>query len=63
MISVELDANPQEALAAVENVLGPATLVMISGSVWTNPETGELEDKLHAHWRLRQPTSKPDRTV
>jgi hypothetical protein len=26
-----------------------------SGGQWTNPETGEIEDKLHAYWRLRKP--------
>jgi hypothetical protein len=27
-----------------------------SGGEWPNPETGELEPKLHLHWRLTEPT-------
>jgi Primase C terminal 2 (PriCT-2) len=28
--------------------------------VWTNSQTGEVEDKLHLHWRLATPTKTPD---
>jgi hypothetical protein len=27
-----------------------------SGGQWTDPETGEIQDKLHLHWRLTEPT-------
>jgi len=53
--SVELDQNPRAALATLERLLGFATLVVRSGGEWVNPETGEVEDKLHAHWRLKEP--------
>jgi Protein of unknown function (DUF3987)/Primase C terminal 2 (PriCT-2) len=55
VFSVELDQNPSAALATLERLLGPATLVVRSGGVWVNPATGEGEDKLHGHWRLKQP--------
>jgi hypothetical protein len=55
VLSVELDQNPRAALAKLESLLGPATLVVRSGGEWTNPATGEIEDKLHAHWRLKEP--------
>jgi len=55
VLSVDLDKNPRAALAMLERLLGPATLVVRSGGVWTNPQTGEAEDKLHAHWRLKEP--------
>ena len=55
VLSVDLDKNPRAALAMLERLLGPATLVVRSGGVWTNPQTGETEDKLHAHWRLKEP--------
>jgi hypothetical protein len=50
-ISVECDRHPQGARAALEEILGPATCVVKSGGVWTNGD-GEIEDKLHLHWRL-----------
>ena len=48
-LSVECDQNPQQARAGLEAILGPATLVVRSGGVWTNPATGEPEDKLPRH--------------
>jgi hypothetical protein len=56
-LSVELDQNPGAALATLEHLLGFATLVVRSGGEWTNPATGEVEDKLHAHWRLNEPAT------
>lgn len=55
-ISVECDTAPARARARLEGLLGPATLVVASGGEWLNPETGELEPKLHLHWRLTEPT-------
>jgi hypothetical protein len=60
VLSVELDANPRIALAKLESLLGPATLVVRSGGVWINSETGETEDKLHAYWRLKEPACGED---
>jgi hypothetical protein len=60
VLSVELDQNPRAALARLESLLGPATLVVRSGGEWTNPTTGEVEDKLHAHWRLKEPARGAD---
>jgi hypothetical protein len=59
-LSLELDENPRAALATLENLLGFATLVVRSGGEWTNPTTGEVEDKIHAHWRLKEPASGKD---
>jgi len=56
-LSVELDANPRDSCERLEGLLGPATVVMRSGGVWTDPGTGECHDKLHAHWRLTEPAS------
>jgi Primase C terminal 2 (PriCT-2) len=55
-LSVELDANPTAALKKLTSILGPPTAVVASGGTWKNPETGRLEAKLHAHWRLLEPT-------
>jgi hypothetical protein len=54
-LSVECDQHPREARATLEEILGPATLVVRSGGEWTDPETGQIYDKLHLHWRLRSP--------
>jgi Protein of unknown function (DUF3987) len=60
VFSVELDQNPRAALATLERLLGPATLPVRSGGVWVNPATGDVEDKLHAHWRLKRPARGED---
>ena len=39
----------------MQELLGPPTLVVESGGEWTNPETGEIEPKLHIHYRLKVP--------
>jgi hypothetical protein len=53
-LSVECDEHPQEAREALEKILGPATVVVRSGGRWTDGN-GEVDDKLHVHWRLAQP--------
>jgi hypothetical protein len=55
-LSVECDQRPGEARRRLEALLGPATIVVASGGEWLDPETGELEPKLHLHWRLTEPT-------
>jgi AAA domain len=54
-LSVECDSYPLQARRKLETLLGPATFVVRSGGVWADPATGEIEDKLHLHWRLRAP--------
>jgi len=56
-LSVECDAAPTSARERLESILGPATLVVASGGRWTDPSTGEVQDKLHLHWRLTEPTT------
>jgi len=59
VLSVELDQHPHEARRRLEDVLGPATLVVRSGGRWCDPETDDVEDKLHVHWRLARPACDP----
>jgi hypothetical protein len=59
-LSVELDQHPRASLEGLERILGFATLVVRSGGEWTNQTTGEIEDKLHAHWRLKEPARGGD---
>src|SRR5262249_53659401 len=56
VLSVECDTHPRAARAKLEQLLGPATLVVESGGVWTDPETGKSEPKLHIYYRLKIPT-------
>jgi hypothetical protein len=51
------------ARAKLEEILGPATIVVRSGGKWTDPATGEVQDKLHLHWRLRIPARGDDLPV
>jgi hypothetical protein len=55
-MSLELDVCPAQARRSLEAVLGPATVVVASGGTWVDPPTGEIQDKLHCHWRLDTPT-------
>jgi hypothetical protein len=58
-ISVDCDASPVVALAFLREILGDPTVVVASGGEWLNPSTGEVEQKVHAHWRLKTPTGTP----
>jgi hypothetical protein len=51
VLSVELDKNPQQAQRQLEAILGPPTAIVRSGGKWQTPN-GELQNKLHSHWRL-----------
>ena len=37
--------------------------MVASGGEWANPDTGEIEPKLHLHWRLQKPARGDDRKV
>jgi hypothetical protein len=57
-ITVELDEGDTLAsLCTLEDLLGPATIVVLSGGIWADPDTGELHPKRHAYWRLTEPTT------
>lgn len=56
-LSVECDAQPARARAVLERLLGPATVVVSSGGMWLDPESGTPHPKLHLHWRLSEPTA------
>ena len=58
-LPVECDAQPTEALSYLREILGDPTVVVASGGEWINPETGEVEQKVHVHWRLKVPTRTP----
>lgn len=59
VISVECDRHPTDALSKLRSLLGEPTIVSASGGEWQNSHTGEVERKLHLHWRLKQPTQSP----
>jgi len=60
VLSVECDKVPTDARMKLESLIGPATVVVASGGEWMDPDTGEIQDKLHLHWRLSEPTTTPD---
>jgi hypothetical protein len=63
VLNVECDAHPAKARATLEALLGPATCVVESGGLWTNPDTSKSEPKLHLHWRLSKPTKAVEEHV
>ena len=62
-LSVECDQHPGEARAILEDLLGPATVVVESGGTWVNGGNTP-ENKLHLHWRLpdRPPAKRSPRS-
>jgi RecA-family ATPase len=62
VLSVECDQYPQQARQTLEQLLGPATVVVRSGGIWVNGGTVP-EDKLHLHWRLATPAGTKDMLV
>jgi hypothetical protein len=56
-LSVECDARPGEARHRLEELLGPATVVVASGGEWIDPNSGDVEAKVHIHWRLNEPAA------
>ena len=59
-LSVELDQNAGTALSTLRSVIGQPTLVVESGGIWTDPATGEIQPKLHVHYRLSEPTQSAE---
>jgi hypothetical protein len=56
-LSVDCDAtDPQAALVRLTDLLGKPTVVVASGGDWTDPDSGEVFERLHLHWRLAVPT-------
>jgi hypothetical protein len=55
-LSIDCDEAPTRAREIIENTLGPATVTVASGGLWTDPATGEVQEKVHLHWRLTEPT-------
>ncbi len=53
-------AISREAVERLQAILGPPTIIMLSGSEWADPATGELVPQRHSHWRLSEPTREPD---
>ena len=59
VLTVECDKQAQTARATLSKLLGEPTIIVASGGEWQNPKTGEIEPKLHLHWRLATPTRSP----
>jgi hypothetical protein len=54
-LSIEVDrASPSMARIKLAEVLGQPTVVVHSGGVYVGPNGAE--DRLHLHWRLKEPT-------
>ena len=59
-LSVECDVAPKAAQGRLTALLGKPTVTVKSGGEWTDPETGEIQAKLHLHWRLTEPATGED---
>src|SRR5260370_4687141 len=56
VLTVECDEAVKAARERLVRILGPVTIAVASGGEWTDPDTGEVSDKEHLHWRLNEPT-------
>ena len=56
-LTVDCDQHPSESRKQLESCLGPATVVVATGGEWLDPDTGEVEEKCHLHWRLIKPAT------
>ena len=60
-LSIDLDSgNPRQALKKLVGLIGQPTVVVESGGKVTDENSGEILPKLHAHWRLSEPTDCPE---
>ena len=57
VLCVECDSHPVRARRELERVFGRAMLVVASGGQWTDPDTGEVQNKLHLYFRLKKPAT------
>ena len=57
-ITVDCDDHPVDARTSLESCLGRATVAVETGGDWINRETGEVEKKVHLHWRLTEPATR-----
>jgi putative DNA primase/helicase len=56
-LSVDLDEGDiKSKRASLEQVLGPPTLAVTSGTDWIDPVSREAVPKAHLHWRLSEAT-------
>ena len=55
-LTVDCDKHPVKARHKLTELLGDPTMVVASGGEWVDPSTGEVEAKVHLHWRLTEPT-------
>src|SRR4029453_15166613 len=60
VLCVEGDQNAVLAGRKLEAVLGPPTLVVESGGVWSDPATGGVQNKAHIYWRLTRAATGED---
>ena len=59
-LAIECDEHPTEACRRLIGLLGGVTAIVASGGEWADPETGEIEPRLHVYVRLREPTRTPE---
>jgi hypothetical protein len=59
-IMAELDEQPDQSRHTLESLLGRPTLVVKSGGTWTDPKTGEVQERCHLYWRLSRPVRGND---
>jgi Protein of unknown function (DUF3987)/Primase C terminal 2 (PriCT-2) len=61
-VSVDIDhGSPRLGRQRLEGIIGqPATIVVHTGGTWTDPLTGEAQDRLHLYFVLSEPTRTPE---
>ena len=55
VLAIECDARPRASAGQMQGIVGLATCIVASGGEWADPDTGEVEPKVHVYWRLCEP--------
>ena len=61
VLTVECDASPQASRERLQMLLGPPTVVVVSGGTWTDPATGACSPCCRIYARPIHPTANPTR--
>lgn len=60
VLAIECDARPKASAMQMQGIVGMATCIVASGGEWADPDTGEVEPKVHVYWRLCEPATDPE---
>lgn len=58
-LTLDFDKAPEAGLKKAIGLIGRPTVIVKTGGEWTDPATGEIQAKVHAHWRTTEVARTP----